>query len=46
METYKYKLECPACETEMELLVTGQDEFPCYCPMCGDDVDEEWIEEE
>jgi len=46
MEIYKYMLECSACETEMELTVFEQDELPCYCPMCGDSVDEEWIEKE
>lgn len=42
MEEYRYTLECPSCGVEMELMVCDEDELPCYCPMCGEDVNEEW----
>jgi len=42
MDEYEYKLECPACEIHMNLVVVDEDELPVYCPMCGEDVNEEW----
>jgi len=42
MEEFKYTLECPSCEVNTTLEVTGEDEFPTFCPMCGEDVNEEW----
>ena len=41
MEEYKHTLECPSCETKIKLEV-DIDEMPVYCPMCGEDVNEEW----
>lgn len=42
MDEYTYTLECPSCEVKMTLVVSHEDELPCYCPMCGEDVNEEW----
>lgn len=41
-EYFKHTLECPSCETRIELEVIDVDEMPVYCPMCGEDVNEEW----
>jgi len=43
MDEYKYHLECVSCETVIDLVVHDLDELPCYCPMCGEDVNEEWL---
>jgi len=42
MDEYNYTLECPACEVSMEVKVFEEDELPVFCPMCGEDVNEEW----
>jgi len=42
MDEYTYTLECPACDVKMVLTVLNEDELPCNCPMCGEDVNEEW----
>jgi len=42
MDEYNYTLECPSCECVCHLVVYGEDELPCNCPMCGEDVNEEW----
>lgn len=42
MDEYNYTLECPNCEVESHTTIFGEDEFPIYCPMCGEDVNEEW----
>ena len=42
MDEYNYTLECTECECEMSLTVQYEDELPCYCPMCGADMNEEW----
>jgi|LakMenE01Jun11ns_1017448.scaffolds.fasta_scaffold6939629_2 hypothetical protein len=39
-EQFEYVLECPMCETEMELVIIDIDEKPLVCPMCGTEV--EW----
>jgi len=46
MENYKYTLECPSCETEIEMEIFDVDEFPVYCPMCGEDVNENYESDE
>jgi rRNA maturation endonuclease Nob1 len=43
MEEFKYTLECPACEVVMVLEVKEEDELPAFCPMCGQDTNEEWV---
>ena|GEM_PF-3186943 len=45
MEEYKYKLECSSCEVQIEIEVINENELPCYCPMCGEDMNEEWVEQ-
>ena len=45
MEEYKYKLECSSCEVQIEIEVINENELPCYCPMCGGDMNEEWVEQ-
>jgi len=45
MEEYTYTLECSSCDCKMTLIVQNEDEFPCFCPMCGEDVNEDWIDE-
>ena len=42
MEEYNYTLECESCDAKMELKVFIEDELPCFCPMCGHDMNEEW----
>jgi len=42
MEDYRHELECPSCETVLEVQIVDVDEFPVYCPMCGEDVSENW----
>lgn len=38
-----FALECPLCDTDLELLVMDNDDArPMFCPMCGTDV--EWQE--
>lgn len=39
-EEYQYEIECPMCESMLDLQVYQIDERPCYCPMCGTEV--EW----
>ena len=46
MDEYTYTLECTGCEVEMTLVIQGEDEYPCFCPMCGEDVNENWIDSE
>lgn len=38
-----YELHCPHCEVNVFLSVMNEDEEPVFCPMCGEDVNEEWI---
>lgn len=42
MDEFNYTLDCPSCEVETHTRIYGEDELPCYCPMCGEDVNEEW----
>ena len=44
MEQYRYTLECCNCECCVDLTVNDQDEFPCFCPMCGSDTNDDWKE--
>lgn len=46
MEEYRYILECGDCESHLELTVKNENEFPCFCPMCGSDVSDLWEEKE
>ncbi len=46
MDEYNYTLDCPACEVHVEAKVFEEDELPVFCPMCGEDVNEEWTEED
>jgi len=46
MDEYKYTLECGSCEARMELVVYDEDELPIYCPLCGEDVNEEWLKKD
>jgi len=45
-ETYPWQFICAACEIEMSLTVYRCDEAPVFCPMCGDDMNEEWDAED
>lgn len=42
MEEYRYTLECPSCQADIEMIVRNEDEFPVFCSMCGEDVNEKW----
>lgn len=42
MDEYKYQVECSGCECKVILIVQDEDEFPCFCPMCGQDIADEW----
>lgn len=39
-EEYTYQLECPVCDSILDLVVSEVDERPCFCPMCGTET--EW----
>jgi|TARA_B110000305_G_C19318068_1_gene577507 rRNA maturation endonuclease Nob1 len=41
-----WKFHCEACDIHMSLIVHNCDEAPVFCPMCGDDMNEEWSEED
>ena len=34
----EYELECPLCDTLVELVVIDEESLPAFCPMCGTDV--------
>tara|TARA_R110000868_G_scaffold30953_3_gene113844 strand:+ start:495 stop:653 length:159 start_codon:yes stop_codon:yes gene_type:complete len=38
--------KCDACDISMKLVVYSCDEAPVFCPMCGDDMNEEWDEDD
>jgi len=40
MDEYEYELDCPMCDTLVQLTVIHIDEKPVNCPMCGTEV--EW----
>lgn len=39
----EYWIECPACETETQVLVVSDTEPPNYCAMCGTTVQYELL---
>ena len=41
-----WRFDCESCDTLMVLTVVGCDEQPIFCPMCGDDMNEDWSEED
>jgi|DEB0MinimDraft_12_1074336.scaffolds.fasta_scaffold127579_2 rubrerythrin len=43
MDEFYYKLECPICDSVLDLYVTDLDEIPAFCPMCGT-ATQEWEE--
>lgn len=44
-EEYEYNLECPVCESQLQLFVIDIDEKPVNCPMCGTETEWESINE-
>ena len=42
MDEFDYVLECPSCDVSLSLRVFDEDELPAFCPLCGEDVNEEW----
>ena len=40
MDEYESELECPMCDTYVELTVTDDEEKPANCPMCG--IEAQW----
>lgn len=42
----EYWAECPACDTETQVLVCDSGEQPQYCPMCGTPIEFEPLEDE
>jgi len=42
MDEFDYALECPSCDVSLTMRVVDEDERPAFCPMCGEDVNEEW----
>ena len=42
MEEFEYSLDCTSCDVKLQLKVVYEDEFPAFCPMCGEDVNEGW----
>ena len=42
MDEFYYLLKCPSCDVSLNLKVFEEDELPAFCPMCGEDVNEEW----
>jgi len=45
-DPYFWKFHCPSCDIHMSLVVQDCDEMPVFCPMCGDDTNENWDEED
>lgn len=42
----QFDIECPICDIETTVVVKYEDEVPSRCPMCGEDVDAEQIEDQ
>jgi uncharacterized paraquat-inducible protein A len=42
MEEFLYVLNCLSCDVRVQLKVIDEEELPAFCPMCGEDVNEEW----
>ena len=42
----KYQLKCIVCETQTEVIVQDESEKPCFCPMCGFQLESEEIDDE
>tara|TARA_R110002153_G_scaffold53671_2_gene149460 strand:+ start:230 stop:364 length:135 start_codon:yes stop_codon:yes gene_type:complete len=40
MDEFEYAMECPICETQVQITVIDIDERPVSCPMCSEEV--EW----
>jgi endogenous inhibitor of DNA gyrase (YacG/DUF329 family) len=43
MEEFDFSLNCPSCDSEVTIKVSQEDELPVFCPMCGEDVNENWF---
>lgn len=46
MEENLFKIVCDICETETRVTVLEVDEYPQFCPMCGEQVESEIVPEE
>ena len=44
-DPYPWNFHCPSCDVNMSLVVQDCDETPVFCPMSGDDMNEEWHED-
>lgn len=42
----QFNIECPICDIETVVEVRYEDEVPRHCPMCGEDVEAEHVEED
>lgn len=42
MEDFDFSLNCPSCDSKINIRVSQEDELPIFCPMCGEDVNEHW----
>ena len=41
----QFEIECPICDICTSVVVKYDEERPAHCPMCGEDVEAEAIEE-
>lgn len=42
----EYVIECPICDIQSIVRVPYDDEVPRHCPMCGEDIDADLIEDD
>jgi len=41
----EFDIECPICDIETTVVVKYEEEVPSRCPMCGEDVEAERVDE-
>ena len=42
----EYNATCDNCDVETHVLVIDESEVPCYCPMCGSNIEYEILDKD